>query len=287
MLLKELREEYHRAICSKIVRIKVTTKHTKYPNFCDSNSKNSVQIGTSIVSRLDYPLGSDLVSEQTAGKIFENITRDFLEKSFALFHEIRPGDWRYETSVSSISKYDQYEHLAQLAKIAETNTEIMSVLGGNYLVKPDIVICRMPVSDKEINAKGIILKPKEKFASLSPLRSRNSKEALPILHASVSCKWTIRSDRSQSTKTEVLNLIRNRKGHTPHIVAVTAEPTPNRIATLALGTGDLDCVYHFALYELIEAIKETKKDDALELLNQMIAGRRLRDISDLPLDLAI
>ncbi|MBN1975836.1 MAG: restriction endonuclease, partial [Anaerolineae bacterium] len=33
----------------------------------------------------------------------------------------------------------------------------------------------------------------------------------------MSCKWTIRSDRGQNPRTEVLNLIRNRKGHLPHI----------------------------------------------------------------------
>ncbi len=39
-------------------------------------------------------------------------------------------------------------------------------------------------------------------------------------------------------------------------MAVTGEPLPMRIASLALGTGDLDCVYHFALPELQKAIEE-------------------------------
>ena len=109
----------------------------------------------------------------------------------------------------------------------------------------------------------------------------------PILHASISCKWTIRSDRSQNTRTEALNLIRNRKGHTPHIAAVTAEPLPTRIASLALGTGDLDCVYHIALPELQDSITELKNEDQLDMLQTLIDGKRLRDISDLPFDLAI
>ena len=67
---------------------------------------------------------------------------------------------------------------------------------------------------------------------------------------------------------------------------MTAEPYANRIASLALGTGDLDCVYHFALYELAGAIEETGYEDQLDLLKMMIEGRRLRDISDLPFDLA-
>ena len=75
--------------------------------------------------------------------------------------------------------------------------------------------------------------------------------------------------------------------YTPHIVVVTAEPLPTRLATLALGTGDLDCIYHFALAELRAAVSEIHNADQLEMLNLLIEGRRLRDISDLPFDLAI
>ena len=107
------------------------------------------------------------------------------------------------------------------------------------------------------------------------------------MHASISAKWTIRSDRAQNSRTEALNLIRNRKGHLPHIVVVTAEPLPSRLASLAMGTGDIDCVYHFALYELLEAVKRTGAEDALDMLNVLISGKRLKDISDLPLDLSV
>ena len=70
-------------------------------------------------------------------------------------------------------------------------------------------------------------------------------------------------------------------------MAVTAEPLPTRLASLALGTGNLDCVYHFALPELRQAVEKTGGEDQLEMLLGMIDGRRLRDISDLPFDLAI
>jgi hypothetical protein len=70
--------------------------------------------------------------------------------------------------------------------------------------------------------------------------------------------------------------------------AVTAEPLPMRIASLALGTGDLDCVYHFALDELRRACETLPGgEDQLEMLETMIQGNRLRDISDLPFDLAV
>jgi hypothetical protein len=126
----------------------------------------------------------------------------------------------------------------------------------------------------------------DSIACLTPFIQENNKDKL-ILHASISCKWTIRSDRSQNTRTEALNLIRNRKGNLPHIVAVTAEPLPSRIASLALGTGDIDCVYHFALNELIKTITDMHNQDLLEPLMSMVDGKRLRDISDLPFDLAV
>ena len=110
---------------------------------------------------------------------------------------------------------------------------------------------------------------------------------MPLLHASISCKWTIRSDRAQNARSEGLNLVRNRKGRLPHIVVVTAEPTPSRISSIALGTGEIDCVYHFALYELEQTLQSLNYEDALDLFYIMVNGKRLKDISDLPLDLAI
>ena len=62
---------------------------------------------------------------------------------------------------------------------------------------------------------------------------------------------------------------------------------PARIVSLTLGTGDIDCVYHFALNELAEAVKDVSAEDSIEMLNILISGKRLKDISDLPLDLAV
>ena len=121
------------------------------------------------------------------------------------------------------------------------------------------------------------------------LRRKNGGK--PVLHASVSAKWTMRSDRAQNSRTEALNLIRNRKGNLPHIMVVTNEPLPSRLASLALGTGDIDCLYHCALYELVEAVRRYgaayNRDDIVETLENLIAGKRLKDISDLPLDLSV
>ena len=45
--------------------------------------------------------------------------------------------------------------------------------------------------------------------------------------------------------------------------------------------------YHFALPELIEATHASGSGEAVNTLETLIDGQRLRDISDLPCDLAI
>jgi hypothetical protein len=280
--LSELRDQYHKLICAQIIR-----SPKGYPNFADSSSQSSREIAWRIVRQLGWSDTKSTVKEQTAGKLFENLTSGFLQSVFTRLIHLRPGNWYYSTSQTSISKYEQYAHLAYVDSLVRQDAGLASALGGDYIVHPDIVIARVPVDDAEINKNEILVNPTEHFAHLTPYRIINRSSTHLILHASISCKWTIRSDRSQNTRTEALNLIRNRKGHLAHIVAVTAEPLPTRIATLALGTGDLDCVYHFALPELEYAIKDISNEDQYDMLRIMIDGNRLRDISDLPFDLAM
>jgi hypothetical protein len=285
MMLSELRMKYHQRICRDMIRFQQDGE-TDYPNFADKGNKASREIARNIVRRLQCIETREKLSGQTVGGFFETITKDFLEEAFALLANLRPGNWSYSTK-SPISDFDQYEHLANLKNRVQQDNLLASVLGTDYIVTPDIVVARWPISDEIINQDNIILTANDAFSRLTPLRERNHLHVCPILHASISCKWTLRSDRGQNSRTEALNLIRNRKGPLPHIAAVTAEPLPTRIASLALGTGDLDCVYHFALVELQEAIAEIENEDQMDMLNILIDGRRLRDISDLPFDLAI
>ena len=60
---------------------------------------------------------------------------------------------------------------------------------------------------------------------------------------------------------------------------------PTRLASLAMGTGDIDCVYHMALPELTASVKASGNEDQGDMLDTLITGKRLRDISDLPFDL--
>ena len=224
------------------------------------------------------------LSGQSAGRKFETLTAEFLDRTFALLGHLRPGDWQVVdgTGPTGIAQFEQYSHLLELEVAAKKNPNLAVHLGSDYLIHPDIVVTRGTVSDAEINAQENLVDLR--IARLASLRSVN--EGKSLLHASVSCKWTLRSDRAQNARSEALNLIRRRKGRAPHIVCVTGEPTPARLASIALGTGDLDCVYHFALSELLTAVKAESDTTAAELLHIMVEGRKLKDISDLPLDLA-
>ncbi len=286
MSIAELRKKYHEELCSKIIRVSKNKRGVDYPNFADAGNTSSIAIAWGIVNRINYASNSELLKGQTAGANFEQITRDFLEAAFGLLEHLRPGKWQYFTH-RDISQFEQFAHLATVAKLIQNNPELETALGGDYIITPDVVIGKWPVPETTINGAGEVVTETGPEAKLTPLREVNHSRPIMTLHASISCKWTIRSDRSQNSRTEALNLIRNRKGALPHIAVVTAEPTPWRIASIALGTGDIDCMYHFALYELIEAVAEQGSVDNIAQLANLVQGKRLRDISDLPFDLAI
>ncbi len=285
-MFDKFRENYHQKICKQLLRIRKNKGKGNYPNNADGDSKISVKIAWGIINLLTKKPIYGNISGQEAGHIFEQLTKEYIEEAFKCINHLRPGKWNYSTH-TGISKFDQYRDLAYLDEYIKNNKELASTFGLDYLISPDIVVSREPVSDKEINRDKKIIVNRDLSAKLTPLRKDNYSFHNPILHASISCKWTLRSDRGQNARTEALNLIRNRKGSLPHIIAVTAEPTATRIASLALGTGDIDCVYHFALNELKKAIIDTKDESQLDMLNTLIEGRRLRDISDLPFDLAV
>lgn len=270
----------------------LTLTSTGVASNADTSSKASKAISRRIVDILVEEQHHNVstvekISGQTLGSQFELLTMEFLQETFPRLQGLRPGRWTIlqlgNNNKLKTSDFSQYEHLAYLNTLTAQNAQLAAALGNDYLVSPDVVVYRDLCSDAEINAEENVVD--DTIGKMADIRKSNGGK--PILHASVSAKYTMRSDRAQNSRTEALNLIRNRKGHLPHIVVVTAEPMPNRLASLALGTGDIDCVYHFALYELQRAIKEVGSEDAMETLDTLIQGKRLKDISDLPLDLSV
>lgn len=283
--LTEARDQFHTALVEDFT---LSVSSIGVASNADGSQKTSRTIAGHIASDLAAATQPQKLDGQRAGKQFEEAVRGFLHETVPMFPMLRPGRWRVENvggvrGQYQIAKYEPYTHLDDLAHAIEQNPTLASVLGNSYEISPDVLVIRDPEPDSMINADKMLVG--DDTGRYAVIRSANNERG--IIHGIVSCKWTLRSDRAQNARSEALNVIRNRKGRTPHIVVVTAEPTPSRLASLALGTGDVDTVYHFALPELVNAVNRTGNDEAVNMLGILVDGKRLRDIADLPLDLTV
>lgn len=281
--LAELRADLHRRICATVLGDR---GDPPAPSNADGSSEQSMAIARALADALPYPKALDLPSAQGTGAAFAEALREFLRRAFERLAHVRPGPWHFFTNPAEtdISGFDQYGHLAELRDRLAKDRALRAMLGGDYIVCPDIVVARYGLTDDELNACGPFVD--DTAGTQSVLRTKWGEDRR-LMHASVSCKWTIRSDRAQNSRTEALNLLRNRRGRAPHIVVATAEPLPSRLASIAYGLGDVDCVYHLALKELCAAVRAVGNADAQDTLDAMVEGRRLADLADLPLDLAL
>ncbi|MFG2087580.1 NgoMIV family type II restriction endonuclease [Spirillospora sp. NPDC048824] len=284
-ILTEARKKFHNDL---VERHTLTLSPHQVASNADKSQKSSVAIAEGIAHDLAAQTVEKKLQGQRAGRQFEQAVENFLKETFPYLQSLRPGDWSiYNVGGSrkeyQVAKYEPYAHLADLARAIESDRTLASVLGNSYDIGPDILIVRSPESDEAINRDHEFVDAD--FGQYAVIRRENQERL--IVHAVVSCKWTLRSDRAQNARSEALNVIRNRKGRMPHTVVVTGEPSPSKLASLALGTGDIDMVYHFALPELIRAVDGTENDEAISMLHTLVDGKRIRDITDLPLDLAV
>lgn len=309
--LADLRQSYHAALIRSLWGVRrhpsttdawhVEVEGHDYAVFNNADAHNpvSVVLSAGVASKVGVPAALRSQRGSGSGSRFERCTSTFVSDALDLFSHLAAR--RLVTTPPAthfgprrplpnrvIGNYAQFEHLTAIEHSIEGNAQLQAALGGDYLVKPDILVLFEPLTDADLNQHGAGLGASN-VAGLTPLRQAVSSK--PLLHASISCKWTMRRDRAQNTRLEALNLVRNRKGRLPHIAAVTMECDPDILGSLSLGTGDIDCVYHGALSELLDAADDA--DDAYggvwtaikDRLTRMVAGSRLRDIADLPLDL--
>ena len=80
---------------------------------------------------------------------------------------LRPGEWKFSLG-GSIRDYEQYQHLSDVLHAVKQNKKLRVVF-GDYIVTPDIVICRKPVTDEKVNEHGTLLGG-DGVAGLTPLR---------------------------------------------------------------------------------------------------------------------
>lgn len=231
-LISQARKAYHQNLLSNGV---LTIDPQGIPSNADKSSRLSVDIARGITHILTAETHEKAVG-QTSGAKFEQINMEFLLQTFPKLQNLRPGKWHIaklgNRNAIKTSSFCQYEHLEYLNRLTKSDARLAASMGNDYMIAPDVVIFREPETDENIN-KGIFIVDAD-TGCLADIRKDFG--GLPILHASISAKWTMRSDRAQNSRTEALGLIRNRKGRLPHIVVVTGEPMPSRLASLALGT---------------------------------------------------
>ncbi len=215
------------------------------PNFADVDNAESIRIGAGVLDELG--LLRDKVSDvpKDPGGPLEQAVRDHLDHMLPELHPDR--EWRVARG-AIITRFDQYSHLSQVDELVRANPELRITIGMDYLIKPDVTVA---------------------------LGGLNTASGLPPLHAAISCKWTIRSDRVQNIRHECLQMIRHRRGRQPHLVTVTAEPLPTRLASIARGTGEVDAVYHIAYDALVASVATNANADQQEAWREVVGQRRL------------
>lgn len=131
-LITQLRRTFHQSVCQDVIFY----KNGKIPSIADVHSELSIILARNVFEQIDIPVSSHDIKGQTAGKLFERITRDYLQASFALLDHLRPGPWAFSTQ-GKISDFIQFKHLAELADLIKNNPALQTAL-GEYVVKPDV-----------------------------------------------------------------------------------------------------------------------------------------------------
>ena len=191
-LIAKARLKYHAGLLANGV---LTIDAKGVPSNADSSSKLSISIAQGIARRLTAKIQEKTVG-QTMGAKFEQLNMEFIEDTFPHLQNIRPGKWHIaklgnRNSIKT-SSFAQYEHLDYLSQLTKEDARLAASMGNDYMVAPDVVVYRETESDEILNEQQMIVD--KSVCSLSDIRKTCG--GLPILHASVSAKWTMRSDRA-------------------------------------------------------------------------------------------
>ncbi len=226
------------------------------PNSADVDNPSSLRLAAHVLNQLGEPdpnaTGEDPVEPPgNPGGLLETLVRANLS---AQLPELDPNrEWKLDRG-KSIVGYIQYQHLSGVDAAIAKDPNLRVTLGTDYLIKPDVLV-------------GLTGAP----ASVE----------CPWLHAAIACKWTIRSDRVQNIRHENGNMIKHRRGRLPHLVTVTAEPLPTRLASIARGTGEVDATYHIAYNELASAVAAEGSSEQQDAWQEVTQQGRLLDYKNL------
>ena len=221
------------------------------PNVADVDSPESMRIAAGVLDALGVAANVTSDVPKDPGGPLEQAVCDHLRSVLAgrsaLAGHSGSRDWLIARG-TVITRFDQYAHLKEVDALVRAKPQLRVSVGMDYLIKPDVTV------------------------GLAGVRTGSG---LPPLHAAISCKWTIRSDRVQNIRHECLQMIRHRRGRQPHLVTVTAEPLPSRLASIARGTGEVDAVYHIAYDAMAASVGANANAEQADAWREVTGQRRV------------
>jgi hypothetical protein len=221
------------------------------PNAADVDSAESMRIAAGVLDALGVARNETSAVPKDPGGPLEQAVYEDLRSALAgrgaLAGRSAARDWLVGRG-TMITRFDQYAHLKEVHALVRARPELRISVGMDYLIKPDVTV------------------------GLAGVRTGSG---LPPLHAAISCKWTIRSDRVQNIRHECLQMIRHRRGRQPHLVTVTAEPLPSRLASIARGTGEVDAVYHVAYDAMVASVAAHANPEQSDAWREVTGQRRV------------
>src|SRR5262249_28224202 len=215
------------------------------PNAADVDSAEAMRIAAGVLDALGVARNVTSDVPKDPGGPLEQAVCDHLRGALPGY---RTGhDWLIRRG-QLITGFDQYAHLKEGHALVRASPQLRISVGMDYRIKPEVTV-------------GVA--------------GGGTGTGLPPLHAAISCKWTIRSDRVQNIRHECLQMIRHRRGRQPHLVTVTAEPLPSRLASIARGTGEVDAVYHIAYDALMASVAANANPEQADASRERTGQRRL------------
>lgn len=186
-LFAQARKSFYKSLVSVLL-----TDSTGVPSNADGNNPLSVKVASGIARLIKAEAKGVRLAGQVAGKQFEEFCLTFIKSTFLELDHLRPGQWSVTRITGrpklALAAFEQYSHLTAIAEAARSNRQLAAAIGSDYIITPDIVISRAPEEDAVINQSQVLVD--DTCVKLAALRKING--CLPTLHASISCKWTIR-----------------------------------------------------------------------------------------------
>lgn len=192
---QKYRDHFHEQLLQTVL----TVDADGIPSIADKGQKFSKLVSTLLIPKLGNSSEATKASGQHSGHAFESSCLEFIESCFNRLEHLRKGKWICEhvtSRKSGISKFEQYHHLHELKALAAHYSDLATALGNDYAIAPDIIISMEPYEDKEINLIDNLVD--QQIAIRTPIRKSNNQ--ISLLLASISCKWTLRSDRAQNAR---------------------------------------------------------------------------------------